>query len=95
MNNSALRLTGGDLQATVRQSATLLPTNLVAIVDPQLPRLALSITASTGRITGSFTHPVTKAVSRINGIILQDRNAGTGFFLGGSASGAASFVPAP
>ncbi len=94
LNNSALQLTGGDLQNDVQQSATLLPTNLVAITSPQLPKLALTITVSTGRITGSFTHPVTKLASRINGVILQDRNAATGFFLGQSASGAAVFAPA-
>ncbi len=93
-DNSALQLAGGDLQAGVEQSTTLLPTNLVTIVDPQLPKLAISITASTGRFTGSFTHPVTKTTSRITGVILQDRNAAAGFFLGQSESGAALFAPA-
>lgn len=94
LNNSALQLTGGDLQNSVQQPATLLPTNLVTIVNPQLPKLVLAIIPSTGRITGRFTHPVTKAVSRISGVILQDRNAAAGFFLGQSASGTASFAPA-
>jgi hypothetical protein len=94
-NNSALQLTGGDLQTQVDQSATLLPTNLVAIAHPQLPKLAVTITPSTGRISGSFIHPVTKLASRINGVILQDRNAATGFFLGQTTSGAAAFAPAP
>lgn len=91
--NSELQLAGGDLQSGVEQAATLLPTNLVTIVDPQLPKLAISITASTGRFTGSFTHPVTKTTSRITGVVLQDRNAAAGFFLGQSASGAAIFTP--
>lgn len=94
VDNSALELAGGDLQDEVQQSTTLLPTNLVTIVNPQLPRLVVAITASTGRFTGSFTHPVTKTTSRITGVILQDRNAAAGFFLGQSASGAAMFVPA-
>jgi hypothetical protein len=95
LENSTVELTGGELPGAVRQSATLRPTNIVAIVNPQLPRLAVSITASNGRVTGSFTHPVTKALSRIDGVILQDRNAAFGFFLGKSASGAATFAPAP
>jgi hypothetical protein len=94
LNNSALQLTGGDLQTQVDQTATLLPTNLVAIVHPQLPKLTVAITASTGRFTGSFIHPITKLSSRITGVILQDRNAATGFFLGQAASGAALFAPA-
>ena len=95
LNNSALQLTGGDLQNAVQQSATLLPNNVVAIVSPLLPKLILTITPTTGRFTGSFTHPLTKATSRISGVILQDRNAAAGFFLGQSASGAASFAPTP
>ena len=94
-NNSALQLAGGDLQSAVNQSATLLPTNVVAIVDPALPKMALTLTAATGRFTGTFTHPETHALSRITGIILQDANEAAGFFLGQSASGAANFAPAP
>ena len=54
----------------------------------------LLITAATGRFNGTFTHPVTKA-TRITGVILQDRNAAAGFFLGQSTSGAASFTAIP
>jgi hypothetical protein len=93
--SSTLELTGGDLPSEVQQPATLLPTNVVAIVNPELPRLALTIVPSTGRVTGSFTHPVTKAASRISGIVLQNRNAVAGFFLGKSVSGAANFAPTP
>jgi hypothetical protein len=95
LNNSALQLDGGDLQTEVDQAATLLPTNVVTIANPQLPKLVLAIVPSTGRFTGSFTHPVTHALSRITGVILQDRNSAAGFFLGQSESGAVSFAPAP
>jgi hypothetical protein len=94
-NNSALRLAGGDLPSGVTQPATLLPTNLVAIADPQLPKMTVAISAASGRFSGSFIHPLTKVASRITGVILQDRNAAAGFFLGQSASGAASFSAAP
>ncbi len=95
VNNCALQLANGDLQSAVQQSATLLASNLVTIASPSLPKLTLTVTASTGRFTGSFIHPLTKATSRISGVILQDQNAAAGFFLGQSASGAVSFTPAP
>ncbi|MGB8166815.1 MAG: CAP domain-containing protein [Chthoniobacteraceae bacterium] len=93
--NTALQLSGGDLQNTMQQLATLSSTNVITILDPELPKLVLAITPATGRFTGSFLHPITNATSRISGVILQDRNAAAGFFLGQSASGIAAFAPAP
>lgn len=93
--NSALQLSDGDLGQTVDQPATLLANNRVLIPAPELPRLTLSITASTGRVTGSFTHPVTNQATRISGVILQNENAARGFFLGPRAGGAARFVATP
>jgi len=94
LNNSALQLTGGNLAARVQQMATVLPTHRVEISDPQLAKLTLKINAANGRLSGSFTHPLTGATSKILGVILQDRNLATGFFLGNSQSGRASLTPA-
>ena len=93
-DNSALQFSGGDLTVQVRQVATLLPTNRVAILRPTLANLSLTITAASGRVTGSFTHPVTGVTSRIVGVILQDRNEATGFFLGRTQSGQAGLAAA-
>lgn len=94
LNNSSLNLSGGELAQQVRQVATLLPTNRVEIASPLLANLTLKITTANGRVSGSFTHPATGATSRIIGVILQDRNVATGFFLGGSQSGRASLAAA-
>jgi hypothetical protein len=90
--NTSLRLSAGDLEPDVEQPATLLPNNRVMISAPVLPRLTLTLTPSTGRFTGLFTHPVTKTARRITGVILQNENAARGFFLGDHEGGAASFV---
>lgn len=92
-SNSTLALTAGDLDNTV-QPATLLATDRVTIAAPQLPKLTLNIARKTGRLTGSFVHPATGALSRIAGVVLQSENAAHGFFLGESEGGAASFAPA-
>jgi uncharacterized protein YkwD len=92
--NSALRLSAGDLAAEVNQSTTLLPNNRVVIAAPVLPKLALTLTPSTGRFTGLFTHPATKTTRRISGVILQNENSARGFFLGDREGGAASFISA-
>ncbi|MEA3212623.1 MAG: hypothetical protein QOE70_5680 [Chthoniobacter sp.] len=93
--NSRLQLEAADIGAAVDQMTTLLPNNHVTIAVPALPKLTLTVTASTGRFTGSFVHPITNTASRISGVILQDRNVGQGFFLGQNEGGAASFVATP
>lgn len=92
-NNSALYLADGNLEGVTLQNATLSAKNSVVIKNPTLPSMSFTITPSTGKVTGSFKHPVTKTTARIYGVIRQDRNAATGFFLGQNESGVAIFAP--
>ena len=94
LNNSELQLGAGDLEPAVVQAATLTPKNLVTVTAPVLKLLKITITPSTGRFSGSFTHPLTKTTSTIGGVIFQKQNAGFGFFLGKDESGYTSFAPA-
>ncbi len=94
LNNSELQFGEGDLEPAVMQPATLTPKNTVAVVAPVLKLLKVTITPSTGRFSGSFTHPLTKTTSTIGGIIFQRQNAGFGFFLGKDESGYMSLAPA-
>ena len=94
LNNSELQLGAGNLEPAVVQPATLTPKNTVAVAAPALKLLKLTIVPSTGRFSGSFTHPLTKTTSTIGGVIFQRQNAGFGFFMGKNESGYTSFAPA-
>ena len=92
-NNSELQLGAGDLEPSVVQAATLTPKNTVTVTAPVLKLLKVTIVPSTGRFSGSFTHPLTKTTSTIRGVIFQRQNAGFGFFLGKDESGYTSLAP--
>ena len=56
---------------------------------PATNALALSVSASSGLITGTFTHPDTGKKSNVKGVVLQQPGSlfGAGFFLSTNLSG--------
>ncbi len=93
-DNSQLIFGDGNLTSQVVQPATLNTANRVSVVQPILSDLEVAINPTTGTFSGSFTHPVSRAVSRLDGVIFRKANAGYGYFLGTSASGYTNFMPA-
>ena len=68
--------------------------NRVAVVTPGPDQLTLTIKPS-GEWKGRFKHPVTRATTTVQGVILRDRAAGRGFFLGTNEAGEATLTPIP
>jgi hypothetical protein len=91
-DNCTISVSGGNLDSAVAQPVTLAGNNRVTVAAPLLKGFAASITASNGRFAGSFTDPVSKAVRRYAGVILQKQNRGLGYFLGTTESGGVEFT---
>jgi hypothetical protein len=49
--------------------------------------LTLTFSASNGSFSGKLSDPSTSTTATFRGVVLQDQNIGTGFFLGTSQSG--------
>jgi hypothetical protein len=81
-----IALADGDLQSSTSNSASIKANGLVT-VPPSTPGagevmgLKALFTTSTGLLTGSFTHPVTKNTVSFTGVALQKMNSAEGYFL--------------
>ncbi len=82
LNNSTVVLRGGNLSAPITNQA-LIGTGITGT-----NRLTVSISRTTGLLTGSFLHPDTRKPTQIKGVVLQQQNNARGFFLGTNQSGA-------
>ncbi len=95
LGSAALTFTDGGLtSAGLAQPVTIAAGNRVTLPAPNPWQIAL-VMRQTGAWGGSFIHPVTRRKVLFQGVILGDRNLGTGYFSGGAESGRAIFVPAP
>ena len=68
---------------------------LPAFAGQVLRGLNARINPVSGAYAGSFIHPVTHAVSPIHGVLFQKQNAGFGFFVSASETGASSLTRRP
>jgi cyclophilin family peptidyl-prolyl cis-trans isomerase len=85
--NGVMSLSGGGLQAAI--FANLQLNDNGSFTFPSNPNnIQLGIPDANGLITGSFTHPVTSALTSFRGAVLQSSNMAAGFFLNGATSGA-------
>jgi uncharacterized protein YkwD len=91
-NNATLTLDASSFAAPVVQTATLTTDPVLAIGTPQLPSLVARVNAAAGRFSGRYNDPVTGALVRYRGVILQKQSAAFGTLLG--ASGPATLAPA-
>jgi len=90
--NGVMALSGGDLPAVIFANVILNADGSFAI--PSNPNnIQVSLQAATGGITGSFTHPVTAALTPLRGAVLQSSNMAAGFFPGGTRNGAFTIRP--
>jgi Immunoglobulin domain/Divergent InlB B-repeat domain/Bacterial Ig domain len=87
LSNAVVLLKGGNLVSPMTNDVVLTPLNKVIFVSTNTQKLALTLSTSSGLISGSFINPQTLKKSSIKGVILQKQNAGAGFFLGTNQSG--------
>jgi cyclophilin family peptidyl-prolyl cis-trans isomerase len=83
--NGVVQLSGDDLQQGIEIPVALDGTTFVVgtnNVDLQLT------TGTDGRVTGTFVHPGSQAVTPVNGVLIQENKLGVGFFPGTNRSGA-------
>ena len=57
------------------------------VLDGNPNKLSLTIVLPTGRLMGSFEHPVTLKKTTISGVLLPSRQIGGSWFLGTDQSG--------
>lgn len=78
------------------KSANLDSANKIILVTlPDLNLLKNTFSPSSGRWTGSFKHPTDLKKKTFSGIVLQKSNRATGYYIGPTGSGRASFLVMP
>ncbi len=85
LSSGGLVMADGLLNGPVFGAFGLASDNSFVVTGP-VP-FKLTLTATTGRLTGSFVHPVTKKSSTAKGIVLQQQNMVRGYFLSTNDSG--------
>jgi hypothetical protein len=86
-----VRLEGGNLTAPSTHDVFLNAFNKVTLLSTGTNKLAITLSTSSGLISGSFIHPQTLKKSVIKGALLQKQNFGSGYFLGTNQSGSVFF----
>jgi len=89
LTNGQVTLDGGNLPFTLTNQIILEPNGTITVSPPNTNKLALTISKTTGAISGSFANPSNpKQTVKINGVLLQNHTNAAGYFLGTSQSGA-------
>jgi uncharacterized repeat protein (TIGR03803 family) len=89
--NLNVTLEGGDLPFSITNGVTLAPSDKISLTNAvdETNKLKLTVTKSTGLITGTFAKPSNpKQTIKVNGVILQGQTNAQGYFLGTNQSGA-------
>ncbi len=85
--NYTLTLSGGGLTEDQPVSLTLTSAGKFLTNEGNNLKLTLSLSPSTGVLTGSFVNPDTHAATPIKGVTLQQQNSAAGFFVSTNATG--------
>ena len=93
LTNLVVTLSGGGLTPPLTNAVTLSDTGRFATNGGGIPKLTLSVAASTGVISGSFLDPATGSTAPIKGVALQGQTNGAGFFLAPGATGTFLLTP--
>ena len=83
--NAHVTTTAGNVAPPLDKAVTLTTANKIEVSAFQPERLKLSIKVPTGVMSGSFLD--SGKTRKLNGVIFQKQNLGSGFFLGTSESG--------
>jgi hypothetical protein len=91
--NAHLTTTGGNVAPPLDKPVTLTTANKIEVSAFQPERLKLSIKVPSGVIGGSFFD--SGKTRKLQGVIFQKQNFGSGFFLGTSESGLFELIEGP
>lgn len=83
---------GGNLTAQISKAADVSTQNKVTIIDAAADNLKMTIKPATGQFSGSFVHPVTRAVRKFEGVCVQKFDRGGGLFIDADKTGQIVFV---
>ncbi len=87
LTNAFVELSDGNLSRSLTNRVTLNTNNVVSAALPNTNSLVVTITSSSGAVTGGFVNPQTKARMSMRGVVLQKQNGIYGFFQGTNQSG--------
>ena len=91
LTNGQVTLDGGDLAFGITNQITLSPADTITVPHSaeNTNKLTLTITKSTGVLSGSFANPSnSKDTIKVNGVLLQNQTKAQGYFLATNESGA-------
>jgi hypothetical protein len=91
LTNGSIRFSGGNLAAPFTNLVVLTAGNLVT--NASTNRLTFSLTPASGTFSGSVVVPGTRTTNAFKGALLQDEDAGYGYFLGTNTSGPLILTP--
>jgi hypothetical protein len=89
--NGLVALGGGNLAGGVTNGVSL--DSASKITNLSSNALTMSVTTSSGLLKGTMTVPGSQSKVTFNGVVLQKRNRGHGYFLGTNQSGWVYFGP--
>ena len=89
LTNGIVFFDGGNLSGPFTNQVTLTSAN--QIISTNVNKLSMSITLSNGIFSGSVKVPGVARTNNFKGALLQDVNAGHGYFLGTNQSGTVFF----
>ena len=90
-SNSVVVLEGGNLAASLTNDVLLGALHKVTVSTNSTNQLKFTVTASSGKTSGSFLNPATRKKSLLNGVLLQKQNLSGGYFLGTNQGGGVFF----
>ncbi len=87
MNKRMVMTKDGNLNGSFMNHCTPLVTGGFSFSSPNINAQRLKLNPANGLLSGSFLNPITGRRTPVKGVVLQDQNAGCGYFLGTSQSG--------
>jgi hypothetical protein len=91
--SAGITLTGGNLSSNTNGVIALSANNVITSQLPLGNQLSLSLNTSNGTITGTYLEAVTGRRNALKGVVLQNRNSASGYFMGTSQSGLFQIEP--
>ena len=96
LTNGTFTFSGGNLASPFSATVLLTTNNTFTAVLPLTNKASSTFTAKAGVFRGSFRHPEnTNVVTKFGGVVLQNENAGAGYFAGTNHAGMVILQPAP
>jgi hypothetical protein len=95
VGNVVIDISGGGLAADLSQTATLTPTSLLLVPQPNAQKLNFRIDRVGGGFSGSFTVPGDAKATQVTGVVLQREARAIGYFVRNGVRGFVSITAAP